>query len=350
MSQFERLPCATHPKPDELLSSWLTRLAHDHLLKVHTFGKLLFPNTSLLNRDLDKIAPELVLQTLTHRTGTPLPRIRETALRRYEGRLYRYHNANGNTNWLLPLGVYHRTHRHCGLLFCPSCLTADGNKPYFRTHWRLALAQVCTSCGVYLQEKCPSCERPVTFFRVEVGRKDALPDTPISHCFYCARDLATVPTVPASAADLAMQAAWERVLREGWNGHLDSCEYFDVLHQLVKVLSSCTPRCAALQQAVDRHTGWSPAEGQPATRSRRIPFELLPLQVRGGLLCQAHWLLEDWPLRFIQVMKQNRVTSTPLLHSMPEIPIWFYSVVREHLYVSNEGRPVGETKNPRLVQ
>jgi hypothetical protein len=343
VSQFERLPCATHPKPDELLSSWFTRLAHDHLLKVHTFGKLLFPSASLLNRDLDKIAPELILQTLAHRTGTPLPRIREAALRRYEGRLYRHHNANGNTNWLLPLGVYHRTHRHYGLLFCPSCLKADGNKPYFRTHWRLALAQVCTSCGVYLQEKCPSCERPVTFFRVDVGRKEALPDTPISHCFYCARDLATVSTEQASATDWQVQNEWERVLREGWNEQVFyPHQYFDVLHQLVKILASPSPRCTALQHAVDNQTGWSPDEEQVVMRTQRTPFESLPFRVRGGLIRQAQWLLAEWPRRFIQVMKQNRVTSTPLLHSMPTIPFWFHSVVQQNFSMSNRNRRFGD--------
>lgn len=343
MSHEDRLPCATYPKPDELLSSWFTRLAHDHLLKTHTFGKLLFPTASLLNRDLDKIAPEPILQTLAHRTGTPLARVRETALRRYEGRLYLRHNANGNTNWLLPLGVYHRTHRNCGLLFCPGCLKTDGNKPYFRTHWRLALAQVCTICGVYLQDKCPTCERPVTFFRVEVGRKDAVPDTPISHCFYCARDLAAVPAIQASDDDWQAQKERERILREGWCQHaFYSHQYFDVLHQLVKVLASPNSRCTALQQAVDRQTGWSPQAALDALRTRRVPFEALPLSIRGGLLRQAQWLLADWPMHFVQVMKQNRVTSTPLLNSMPEIPFWYYEAVHMHLHMSNRNRRFGD--------
>ena len=343
MSPLGRLPCATHPKPDELLSSWFTRLAHAHLAKSYTFGKLLLPTISFLNRDLDKIAPEAVLQTLADRTSTPLLRIRETALRRYEGRLYLRHNANGNTNWLLPLGIYHRTHRRYGLLFCPTCLHNDGNTPYFRTHWRLALSQVCTRCGVYLQEKCPACERPVTFFRVEVGRKSALPDTPISHCFYCALDLASIPREKASSPDMKRQLELERILREGWEeGVFYPHLYFDVLHQIIKLLASPNPRCAALQVAVDKHTGWSPVDEAIPVRAGRTAFELLPLQTRSGLLRQAYWLLQEWPTRFLDITRQNHVTSTPLLHSMSEIPFWYHDVVQTHLHMSNRNRRFGD--------
>lgn len=343
MKQLMRLPCATHPRPDELLSSWLTRLAHAHLMKTYTFGKLLFPAANLWNRDLDKIAPEAILQTLAGCTATPLHRIRQTGLRRYEGKLYLRHNANGNTNWVLPLGIYHRTHRQFGLLFCPRCLKKDGDTPYFRTHWRLALTHICTKCGVYLHEKCPVCERPVTFFRVELGRKSAEPDTPISHCFHCRFDLAGTPARTASRMRRDMQAELGRICRQGWNGqtffpHL----YFDVLHQLVKVLTSSRNICAGLQREVDKQTGWSPLEESVTVRKTRIPFELLPLAVRGGVIQQAQWLLTDWPVRFVDVMKQSRTTSTPLLYDMVMIPFWYYSVVKENLHMNNINRRFGD--------
>ena len=343
MNQQTRLPCATHPRPDELLSSWLTRLAHAHLMKTYTFGKILFPDTNLWNRDLDKIAPEGVLQTLAKCTATPLHRIRETGLRRYEGKLYLNHNHNGNTKWILPLGIYHRTHRQFGLLFCPTCLKKDGDTPYFRTHWRLALANICTECGVYLHEKCPVCEKPVTFFRVELGRKSAEPDTPISHCFYCRFDLAKAPVIAASVTQHNMQIELGRIYRQGWKEqaffpHL----YFDVLHQLIKVLTSSRNVCAGLQHEVDKQTGWNPIEECGAVRRSRIPFEMLPLAARGGIMWQAQWLLTEWPSRFIDITKRSRTTSTPLLYDMTAIPFWFHSVVEENLYMSNRNRRFGD--------
>ncbi|MGI4738440.1 MAG: TniQ family protein [Janthinobacterium lividum] len=334
-----RLPCSTHPLPDELLSSWLTRLAYAHLTKTYTFGKLLFPNTSLWNRDIDKSAPELVTRTLAARTATSLARVEETTLRSFEGKLYLRHNANGNTDWLLPLGIYHRVRRSYGLLFCPQCLRQDGEIPYFRKTWRLAFAEVCSRCGIYLLDRCPECTCPVVFFRVELGRKSALPETPISCCYNCRLDFATLPGEQAPATILTQQFERERILREGWNAevfypHL----YFSILHQVVKLLISSRPSCAILQRVVDKHTGWCPTQEDPAIRQGRLPFEHLSIRVRGGLVRQAQWLLEEWPLRFLTLMKRYHIASTPLLSDMKEIPFCYHSMVWENLYVSNVNR------------
>jgi hypothetical protein len=308
-----RWPCATYPRPDELLSSWLVRLAHDHQCKVHTFTKLVFPNVSVWNRDVDKVAPAEVLSVLAQHTPTLPGRIYETTLKRYEGRLYERHNPNGNTPWILPLGIYHRTRRHNGLLFCPDCLRADGSTPYFRTQWRLALAVVCIEHQVLLQEQCPWCERPVIFFRQELGRKSALADAPISTCFHCKRDLAQAVGIPASSSLIAAQVEWYRILDEGWTAtvaypHL----YFAVLRQLAQVLSSRKASCLPLQKAmracIDSDLSSSTLDSLRST----LAFEHLPLTARRLLLQQANWLLTDWPARFISFMKQNRIASTPL--------------------------------------
>jgi hypothetical protein len=334
-----RLPSATHPKRDELLSSWLTRMAHAHLIKTYSFGKSVFPGVSLWNRDLDKIAPESVLQTLAVRTVTSSERIRQTILRRYEGVLYLRHNPNGNTNWILPLGIYHRTHRQHGLLFCPECLRRDGATPYYRTHWRLAFFDVCTTCGVYLHDSCPECKMPITFFRVELGHKSLLPDRPISSCFNCRFDLTTTPVVMTSMQHSAAQTELLRIMQQGWNEQVSFPHlYFDVLHQLVKILTSSRPICMSLQKLVDKETSWSPLAVHEQVRKSRIPFEYLPLAVRGGIIQQAQWLLTDWPDRFLRVMKQTRTTSTPLFYDMAEIPFWYYNVVKENLYINNVNR------------
>lgn len=339
MNPLTRLPCATYPRPDELLSSWLTRLAHSHLIKTYTFGRMLFPGVNVWNTDLDRRAPEDILQTLAIRTGTPLEQVQQTVLRRYEGRLYLRHNGNSAANWILPLGIYHRTRRHYGLLFCPCCLRKDGAVPYFRTHWRLAIAQVCTSCGVYLHERCPACERPVTFFRVELGRRSAVPDTPISHCFHCGLDLATVRVKAAPTHILTAQAELERILLDGWNAQVFfPHQYFNVLHQLVKTLVSTRPASKILQRAVDTQTGWSPLEENKSVRTYRTPVELLPLRVRAGVIRQAQWLLTDWPHRLLETVRQYKIASTPFLYAMPEIPFWYHSVIMEKLYVSNGNR------------
>ncbi|WP_460500261.1 TniQ family protein [Hymenobacter agri] len=336
-----RLPFCVPPQPDELLSSWLVRLAHAHECKVYTFTKVLFPETSVWNRDVDKAAPAAVLDGLTERTPSVASRIHATTLRSYEGRLYLQHNPYGNTDWVLPLGIYHRTRRRYGLLFCPGCLRRDGATPYYRTHWRLALSLACPECGLCLHDHCPNCQAPVIFFRIDLGHKLELPDVPISHCFRCGFDLARAEAVGAPASIIRAQLEWERILTEGWTAavgypHL----YFGVLHQLVRVLSSDKPACSPLQQALARQA--EPSLPEMAVEQLRAArsFEHLPFDARCTVLLQAHWLLTEWPHRFVSFMKHHRIASTPLLQgaSPEQVPFWYSSVVREQLYVNNVNR------------
>lgn len=334
-----RWPCATYPRPDELLSSWLVRLAHDHQCKIHTFAKVAFPGVSVWNRDVDKAAPEAVLSVLARRAPASPERIHETTLKRYEGRLYEHHNPNGNTPWILPLGIYHRTRRNNGLLFCPHCLHADGSTPYYRTKWRLAISVVCSEHHVLLHEKCPWCEQPVMFFRQELGRKSALADAPISTCFHCGRNLAQAIGVPASSSLLAAQLEWYRILSEGWTSavvypHL----YFVVLRQLIQVLSSRKVACLPLQIAMEAVFKPDLIGASLSDMRETRSFEHLPIISRGMLLQQATWLLTEWPTRFVTFMKQHRIASTPLFQDMLDIPFWYYSAVQQHLYVNNVNR------------
>jgi hypothetical protein len=59
------LPCSTPPRPDELLSSWLVRTAHQHCLKIQTFTKILWPNVEFWTRDIDLNPNPMLLQSLS---------------------------------------------------------------------------------------------------------------------------------------------------------------------------------------------------------------------------------------------------------------------------------------------
>lgn len=72
-------PIRYKPLPDELLSSWLVRLAHGHGLKVQTFCNLMFGNRrQVWNRDIDRLAPDWLVEALALHTGTPMELARRT--------------------------------------------------------------------------------------------------------------------------------------------------------------------------------------------------------------------------------------------------------------------------------
>ena len=87
--------------------------------------------------------------------------------------------------------------------WCPDCWREDGEEPYERKVWWLALVDVCHVHGCLLESRCPTCGR----------RQPTLPRAVRIHvCSYCGHDLHSSAVVPVKGP------ATERMLwyaREG---------------------------------------------------------------------------------------------------------------------------------------
>ena len=160
-AEYDPWPVRPKPLPDEILSSWLMRLAMAHGVKLHTLSTATWPQKAVWNRDIDKSADEEVVRVLAGKTATSLERAWSTVLSAYEGRLFESYNYYGPTPWLLPVGVYHRVRQRYGQQFCPRCLAED-EEPYYRRRWRLAFMVCCEHHRVTLCDRCPRCTSPST--------------------------------------------------------------------------------------------------------------------------------------------------------------------------------------------
>jgi hypothetical protein len=283
------------------------------------------------------------------RTLTPRDRILQTTLAPVSERLTGAPllTGQGHTCWLMPLRIHHRTHQGHGLAYCPRCLQQDGTAPYYRINWRLAFHVVCPTCGIYMQEGCPACGAPIIFFRLDIGRKNTAADQLLSTCYQCAFDLSQAPTKPVSSQDLHQYQSLYRISREGWNPLVPyPHQYFQVLRQLVRVLSCPFGRARVLQ--VDMRLRL----GQPVEwLSGGGAFEQMPITERIYLLEQAMWLLTDWPDRFMDVMHYHQIRSLVLMRDMAgEIPFWFSSIVTEQFYVTRTNRRLMPPAPPRVGQ
>lgn len=64
-------PAHPKPLPDELLSSWIVRVAQANGIKLQTLCWMLFGNErSPWNRDIDRSAPKWLLKAMCEHTGT----------------------------------------------------------------------------------------------------------------------------------------------------------------------------------------------------------------------------------------------------------------------------------------
>jgi hypothetical protein len=333
-----------HPQPldDELFSSWLVRLAQANGLKLNTLGLHVWGKTQpIWNRDIDRSASHKIVDAFCSKTGAPHERAWGTTLWGYEGILYEKHNPNGNTKWILPAGVYHRTRRRKGLMYCPLCLFED-KEPYFRRRWRLAFQTICGKHGTLMQDACPACGAPVAFFRRELGNRDIVTVDSLTLCHQCGFDLRRAPAYGPSSPD-AMSLVALRSLAAfhdlGWwfcgqeTMHY-APQYFEVLHHLVTFLA--TGKGVRLLAHIERETGWKYVD---AGSLEKIPFEFRSVSQRHGLLLAALWFLAEWPDRFVTACRQARLSRTAVTRD-EHFPWWYEKALREHLdrsrYVATE--------------
>jgi len=322
-------PVHVQPLEDELLSSWLVRIARAHGARLHTFCDVVWPKRQLWNRDLDKFAgPEIVGRLAAH-TAVPYRRAFETTLSAYQGRLYERHNPRGNTAWLMPLGIFHRLHRRYGLQFCADCLKEDV-EAYFRRRWRLAFVTLCEWHGRLLLDRCPKCKAPVNFHRLPAETES------LAICFKCGNDLRGAVALQrrASEKQIALQRKLLDAVDSGWievpgEGMVHAQLYFTALRQVMRLVAS-SRRARDLRREIARRSGMKyfvprfPKDDQDVER--------LGIEDRLRVLSFSAWLLDRWPGRFVEVCRDIDVLSSELLRDMDNAPYWYWRAVHDHLY------------------
>lgn len=324
-------PMHPQPRQDELFSSWLVRLAFSNGFTLHSFysGVLGFKG-AIWNRDIDRYQSDQLLTLLSQATGQSLQVLRDMSLARYEGTFYQQLTSNGSIAWLLPLGIFHRTHRLAGLQYCPLCLKEDP-LPYYRQPWRVALAVACRHHGCVMEDICPRCKTPIIFHRHGVGREKYPHVSLLRKCHACGVDLGrTIPRYPSwpDEQTLALSMAlatdfeacpWRRIVQD----LPCAMPFFEGLH---KILSLLNGRYGERLQRT-----FCPDLGVEVLPPSKAHFEHQGIERRLKLVLRACWLLQEWPERFVcccraMGMSRSRTTELPGL-----LPYWLETVLTNHL-------------------
>jgi hypothetical protein len=323
----ELWPAHPHPYRDELLSSWLVRVAHANGLKVQTFCAQEFGNDhQLWNRDIDRLAPAWLIERMSAKTGTPLTRVWETTLLGYEGKLYDKYHPAGQLRWILPLQIYHRKRRGYGLQFCPKCLVEEC-EPYYRRSWRVALYTFCPKHDVMLGDRCPSCGNGVAFHRLELGKPNLIDGPSLQCCWFCGFDLCSAPAAPVNRWNERTFLSWSRALCLIDKGAADSAGFdyskLAVLHQFCALMVSmrCAPK---LMMYVQEKTNQPPI---PLVK-RRIAFEQRSLVERHHVVGLSWWLISRWPSRLRAAWKHKVVRYNVLGKDFDVAPEWYLAEVK----------------------
>jgi len=316
-----------HPKPltDELLSSWLVRIAHGHGMKLQTFCRVaLGKGQEIWFRDIDRQVPEWFVRALSEHTGAGVRQIRRASLLDYKGVLYRHYRWSGHQYWLLPLNMVDTSFQHHGLQYCPQCLAED-KEPYFRKRWRVAFYTMCTKHQCMVHDRCTECGAPVAFHRREMGKFSRLDAGIITQCHACDFDLRKTKVVEPIIYDESAGLKWLPALHmlEGVGG-VDArynVGFFAVLHQLCKIMVTHYPH-EHLQQYVGGKIGAPPIVLRPKHES----FEHYSLEERHVVIQLAMWLLADPEQRIMDAWRNKAVRYNVLKKDFQPRPQWYRDI------------------------
>lgn len=284
----------TPPLPDELMSSWLHRMALANRHTNHSFVATMFGrDVQIWTRDLDRsFRPEL-LPDLSQWACVSQARLEQLLLTSWLGTVAESITGSFRCTWLLPVGVYHRSRLAAGLQFCPQCLAED--IPYARKAWRGAFVTECPTHRVGLLDRCPCCAAPFVYHR-------SLPDRQGRRHCRCGADFASMTSpVKSGSTVLRLQARLLRSANLGWtrmSGRwVGSLVLFTGVRHLLYVLTS--PKMTNLTALV------VPPHLRPQA-DRFMVFENLPVAQRRSLLkAVSEWLM-DWPDKFLRDVARSR--------------------------------------------
>ncbi len=134
-------PGVIAPQPDELLSSWLHRLAYANGVAPRAFARVLGLNPGMWSPALDLRLPADIANLLYAKTGVAPDQLAAMTL-----------SQDLPKQLLLPLRYNGQRDSSTWLQFCCRCLSEDA-QPYFRRRWRLATRVSCTEHGCRLRDR-----------------------------------------------------------------------------------------------------------------------------------------------------------------------------------------------------
>lgn len=323
------------PKKNELLSSWIVRLSVSNSFTPYAFTSThLRDFYYLLRQDMDFTDKTDFFNLLSYKTGLPVSHVENLSLLSYEGIIFTSDEKTSKRHLILYLtnrGGYNKTY---GYRYCPFCLREN---EYLKKEWRLTFSTVCPEHGVFLLDRCPNCNKPLSPF---IWRSM---NTTHFHCPHCKYEYLNATEyaekVPESSKVVHYQEKIYRII-EDRKFSFDDKEYFSVLFFPV------------LSYVVRITFNWNKFKYDLLDREKELLKLCEPSEKRAKYLHRlsvkehallftiAMDLLDDRE-NFDKFIKDNKVTYSKLNmgNDRAYVPFWYEKFISEYKvsrYVSLE--------------
>lgn len=325
------LPAFSRPYADELFSSWLAQLSYDHGLTLPDFCKITWSVPVWHNRDIDRFVDDEIIHQLALKTNAGVEEVRNTTLMSYQYKLFEKLSLAPPDKWpLMKKGFYNGK---MGLMFCPKCLSTTNSAIYLKKYWRLALSFLCVECGNYLEECCPHCKEQISFYDKVINKPESGSSCEfIITCHHCNQRITECDAIPAPNQLVCLQRELYQIQEEGFNKQaLYPIYYFKMLYQIASLLLISETKLNRqwrnrlipfIEYIFEHHVQ---SEFIPYGSEKRIQY--LPVHQRTIILQMAHWLLGNWPKRFLQLANLFGLQSRDILSDFNDAPFWFWEPV-----------------------
>ena len=331
------------PQPDELLSSWLTRLAFAHGYSLTTFISLFLRHdgSALSRTDIDFREDTELLEIFSQKSGLPYEQIFQMSLRSEEGYLFECDHGLYPPNQIRKLKD-RRT--HFGLMYCPKCLMEDAH-PYWRKQWRYRFYNACPRHKIFLTDRCWKCYKRVRFNKMEPS------DFPV-YCSQCGRDLrkTVAQKVPLDHLVGTDAIKWfNKGLNQGYftieTMHIRSLFFF----QASSILSRLLDRGERLQlhhfQMLEEYRQlYSKERYYHSNKARSISKDFY-------LTAMVKHLFKSPCDNLVSFAIDNGLTHRDFVHGFAHVPFWYKEMIDDHVPIHNTlGRDISEREVFEAIQ
>jgi len=330
--QRKLLPVICKPYPNEILSSWLTRLAFKHGLNTTTFCQMLFQNN--VSIDVDRNATDIELKVLSERTELSIEEIRQMTLWSFQNQFIGQVQEKAiKDDWLL-MGKRinfgsRKVMADSGILFCPGCFRKG--QIHFKKEWRIGISFVCESCACYLLERCPHCHCGSWLFDDMPLKADQSLDEYLITCHNCGRNVSEHKLERPPEPVIIMQRELYRISKEQiWMPGISVLSYFKVLYELADVLFCNRQSMFGIGNlarcAMKAHPDYTDQVVQ------KIPaVKFVPVKWRWKYVIAAYQLLKDWPNGCQRILKRCYLDDYDCSRLLSNQPDWFTQPIVELL-------------------
>lgn len=325
------------PLEDELLSSWLTRVAIEHRRQLPIFLTLFVKKegNQVSRRDLDFIFDEKFLENLASKSNLKKEDIFKMSLRSEEGYLF---SCNDCLYPPLQIRKLADKRTHNGLMYCPKCLSED-KIPYFRKKWRYEFYNACPKHKVFLTDRCWRCYEKINFAKIKHFKE-------ICICHKCEKDFRENLVIKINSNfEYGLKAInwFEKGLNDG---------YFIIDDEKINslfVFESFT----ALRSIVDRKNELNLEDFPLIEEYKTICKKLEKYNSKKALSIQKEFLLtslifylfEEFPNNLLNFVSKNKLTHRDFIHGFKDIPFWYKKMIDKIIPMENKiGREINESE------